>query len=332
MKKYIALALALLLAFSLVGCSGNAKVKTGLAVITSISSSKDAAADAQGNAQADSVVVAVTVDASGKIVACKLDTAQSKVAIAADGKISTPLDTEFKTKQELGTDYGMKGVSGIGKEWYEQADAFAAYCVGKTIDQIKGIAVNEEGAPTDAELASSVTMHVTSYIDAVAKAVENAKDIGAKATDSLGLGISTSIAKSTEPTADAAGNVQFYSHYTADTLDKSGKITSCAVDASQTNITFDTTGKITTDLASEFKTKNELGYDYNMKGVSGIGKEWFEQADSLAQYVTGKTIDQVKGIAVNEEGAPTDAELSSSVTMQITDMLGVIEKAAVNAK
>lgn len=332
MKKYIALALALLLAFSLVGCSGNAKVKTGLAVITSISSSKDAAADAQGNAQADSVVVAVTVDASGKIVACKLDTAQSKVAITADGKISTPLDTEFKTKQELGTDYGMKGVSGIGKEWYEQADAFAAYCVGKTIDQIKGIAVNEEGAPTDAELASSVTMHVTSYIDAVAKAVENAKDIGAKATDSLGLGISTSIAKSTEPTADAAGNVQFYSHYTANTLDKSGKITSCAVDASQTNITFDTTGKITTDLASEFKTKNELGYDYNMKGVSGIGKEWFEQADSLAQYVTGKTIDQVKGIAVNEEGAPTDAELSSSVTMQITDMLGVIEKAAVNAK
>ncbi len=332
MKKYIALALTLLLAFSLVGCSGNAKVKTGLAVITSISSSKDAAADAEGNAQADSVVVAVTVDASGKIVACKLDTAQSKVAITADGKISTPLDTQFKTKQELGTDYGMKGASGIGKEWYEQADAFAAYCVGKTVDQIKGITVNEEGAPTDAELASSVTMHVTSYIDAVAKAVGNAVDIGAKASDTLGLGISTTIAKSTEASADAAGNIQFYSHYTAATLDKNGKITSCAVDASQTNVTFDTAGKITTDLASEFKTKNELGYDYNMKGVSGIGKEWFEQAASLAQYVTGKTIDQVKGIAVNEEGAPTDAELASSVTIHITDMLGVIEKAVVNAK
>lgn len=332
MKKYIALALVLLLAFSLVGCSGNAKVKTGLAIITSISSSKDATADAEGNAQADSVVVAVTVDANGKIVACKLDTAQSKVGITADGKISTPLDTEFKTKQELGTDYGMKGVSGISKEWYEQADAFAAYCVGKTADQIKGIAINEEGSPTDAELASSVTMHVTSYIDAVAKAVGNAVDLGAKASDTLGLGISTTIAKSTEASADAAGNVQFYSHYTATTLDKNGKITSCAVDASQTNITFDTTGKITTDLASEFKTKNELGYDYNMKGVSGIGKEWFEQADSLAQYVTGKTLDQVKGIAVNEEGAPTDAELASSVTMQVTDMLGVIEKAAVNAK
>lgn len=332
MKKYIALALALLLAFSLAGCSGNAKVKTGLAVITSISSSKDAAADAEGNAQADSVVVAVTVDASGKIVACKLDTAQSKAAVTADGKISTPLDTEFKTKQELGTDYHMKGASGIGKEWYEQADAFAAYCVGKTVDQIKGIAVNEEGAPAAAELASSVTMHVTSYIDAVAKAVENAKDLGAKASDTLGLGVSTSIDKSTEASADAAGNVQFYSNYTVTTLDKSGKITSCAIDASQTNIGFDTTGKITTDLASEFKTKNELGYDYNMKGVSGIGKEWFEQATSLAQYVTGKTIDQVKGIAVNEEGAPTDAELASSVTVHITDLLGVIEKAAVNAK
>jgi hypothetical protein len=35
---------------------------------------------------------------------------------------------------------------------------------------------------------------------------------------------------------------------------------------------------------------------------------------------------------VNEEGAPSDAELASSVTIHITDMLGVIEKAAVNAK
>jgi hypothetical protein len=263
-----------LLAFSLVGCSGSAKVKTGLAVNTSISSSKDRRG---GRRRQRAGGFRRRRRHRGRKRqnrrACKLDTAQSKVAVTADGKISTPLDTEFKTKQERGTDYGMKGASGIGKEWYEQADAFAAYCVGKTVDQIKGIAVNEEGAPADAELASSVTMQVASYIDAVAKAVENARDLGAKASDTLGLGVSTSIAGSTEPTADAAGNVQFYSHYTVTTLDKRGKITSCAIDASQTNIGFDTTGKITTDLASEFNTKNELGYDYNMKGVSGIGKE-----------------------------------------------------------
>ena len=327
MKKIIALALVLLMAsFAFTGC-GAAKVKTGLAVISSIARSSDAAADAEGTAEADSVVAAVTVDGSGKIVACKLDTAQSTAGLTADGKISTPLDTEYKTKQEKGADYGMKSISGIGKEWNEQADALCKYVVGKTIDQVKGIAINEEGAPTDAELASSVTVSIGDYIAAIAKAVENAKEIGATSTDKLGLGITTSISKSTEPTADAEGNVQFYSHYTASTFDKDGKITSCIIDASQTNVGFDATGKITTDLASAFKTKNELGLDYGMKASSAIGKEWYEQADSFAKYVTGKKVADVSGISLTEGAPASGTELASSVTVHVTDMISVVERA-----
>ena len=37
----------------------------------------------------------------------------------------------------------MRGNSGIGKEWNEQANAFAEYIVGKTVDEVKGIAVKK---------------------------------------------------------------------------------------------------------------------------------------------------------------------------------------------
>ena len=54
-----------------------------------------------------------------------------------------------------------------------------------------------------------------------------------------------------------------------------------------------------------------------MGSISGIGKEWNEQAQSLADYVVGKTIPEVKGISISEEGKPTGADLTASVTMSI---------------
>ena len=63
-----------------------------------------------------------------------------------------------------------------------------------------------------------------------------------------------------------------------------------------------------------------------MKKASGIGKEWSEQANAFAEYVIGKTVDEVKGIAVNEEGRATGAELTGSVTISIADAIETIEK------
>jgi len=338
MKKGIALLLCLaMILVVLTGCGkGGAQagesVKTGLAVITSIGKSTDATDEKEGLAQADSTVVAVMVDKDGKIVNCRIDSVQTKINFSKDGKITTPLDTVVRSKQELKTEYGMIKASGIGKEWNEQADAFAKYVIGKTVEQVKGMALNEEGAPADKELASSVTMHVTDYIAAIEKAVANAQDLGAKAGDKLGIGTYTTIAKSTDATADAEGLAQAYSSYTATTFDANGKITSCIIDASQTNINFTVDGKITTDKSAIFETKNELGPRYGMAKNSGIGKEWNEQAAALAKYVTGKTVDQVKGISLNEEGVPTEKDLTSSVTIHISDYITVIEKAAADAK
>ncbi|WP_099469349.1 hypothetical protein [Konateibacter massiliensis] len=305
-------------------------VKTGLAVTTSIASSTDAGAE-DGLGEVDSTVAAVLVDADGKILACKIDAVQTKINFSAEGKITTDLATEVQSKQELGTGYGMGKASAIGKEWNEQADAFAAYVVGKTVDEVKGIAV-AEGKATDADLTASVTIHVTDFIATVEKAVNNAKDLGASSDDKLGLATSTTIDKSTDATAEAEGLAQAYSYYTALTTSADGKITSSVIDATQGNVNFDTTGKVTSDLAAETKTKQELGADYGMAKASAIGKEWNEQADAFAAYVTGKTVDEVKGIAVSDEGVATDADLVSSVTVHVTSFITIVEKAVASAK
>ena len=304
-------------------------VKTGLAVISSIAKSKDPV-EKVGLAQTDSTVVAVTVDKDGKIVKCMIDAAQTKIDFSEDGKITTDLKLVGKSKQELGTEYGMAKASKIKKEWNEEANALAAYVVGKTVAEVKGIAVNAEGVPTDAELASSVTLKIGGYISAIEKAVANAQDLGAKSSDKLGLGINTNIAKSKDAGKEP-GLAQAYSYYTAATFDAAGKITSTMIDASQSNVNFTKAGKITSDLKAVLKTKNELGAEYGMLKASKIKKEWNEQAATFAKYVTGKTLAEVKGIAV-KEGVPTGADLTGSVTVHITDFTGTIEKASVNAK
>jgi len=334
MKKKIALFLCLcLVMFMAAGCGSKTEaVKTGFAVITSIAKSTNATADAEGLAEADSTIVALTIDSAGKIVTCRIDVAQTKANFTATGTVSTDLATEYKTKQELGANYGMKGSSGIGKEWNEQADAFAAYVIGKTVAEVKGIALSAEGVPTASDLTSSVTIHVGDFISAIEKAAANAKDLGAKSGDKLGMGVTTSIGNSKAATADAEGQVQVYTTYTVTTTDANGKITSCFIDASQTNVKFNATGTITTDLNGALKSKQELGNDYGMKGSSGIGKEWFEQANAFAVYATGKTLEQVKGVAVNAEGVPTASDLTSSVTIHVSDFIKVIEKSVNNAK
>ncbi len=332
MKKILALALSLTLVMGMVtGCSSKAEsVKTGLGVVTSIGKSASVG-EKDGLGQVDSVVVAVLVDAAGKIVDCKIDSAQTKIKFNAEGKLVDLAATELRSKQELGKEYGMTVASGIGKEWNEQADSLAKYVIGKTVDEVKSIAVNEDTVPTDADLAATVTIKIAGYIEGIEKAVANAKDLGAKKGDKLGLAINTTVDKSTDATAEAEGLAQAYSNYAAVSVNK-GKITSVAIDASQSNVNFSTTGEVTSDLTAKPQTKQELGAAYDMKKASSIGKEWFEQADAFAKYATGKTAAEVEGIKLTAEGVPAETDLASSVTMHVGPYMSVVAKAVNNAK
>lgn len=168
MKKLLSLLLAATL---LLCCSSALAEKHGLGIVTTITSSKDAAAGAEGVAQADTTVCSLILDDEGKILSVAFDVAQTKIAINDKGEITADMTAEIKTKKELGDAYGMKAASGIGMEVYEQIEALELWCVGKTVEE----AITKANAGDSADLLAGCTMHIDAYMAALQKAADNAK-------------------------------------------------------------------------------------------------------------------------------------------------------------
>ncbi|RXI49896.1 hypothetical protein DP130_02605 [Clostridium tetani] len=160
-------------------------VKLGLGTEVSIGNSKGLGVDKNGKevlpmAQVDTTMAATAFDKDGKVVGNIIDTAQTKVEFDKQGKVTTDKKGEFKTKTELGEEYGMKKRSKIKKEWSEQIAEFEKWTVGKTVEEIKGMKVKKRddkhvAIPDVEELTSLVTMTVEDYIAAVVEANKNAK-------------------------------------------------------------------------------------------------------------------------------------------------------------
>ncbi len=297
-------------------------LKTGLAIEANTTGSENGKV-----VDYDVTLVAVTVDDNGVIQSCILDGIAAKVEIDGSGSLVSDVNGEILTKNELGDNYGMKAYGGAKYEWYEQANALAEYAVGKTVDELKNGAIDESGkAPAGSDLASTATIYLGGYVSAIEAAVNNAEHLGAQAGDELRLAANLSAASSKAATVEEAGLAQLDADVTAVTVND-GVITSCHIDSLQAKVSFDNKGAITSDLTNHVATKNELGENYGMKAYAGSAYEWNEQAAALAQYVTGKTLDEVTGIAVNEKTAPTDADLSSTVTIAIGGYQALIAKA-----
>lgn len=322
MKKVLALGLASVLAVSFAACSKGestndantdaAAAKTGYSVISQIQEVKDT------TLTIDSVCAAVLVDADGKIIDCKIDEAQTKPDLAQDnGNV-----TDLRTKLEKKEDYGMKGASPIGKEWYEQIAAFEEFAKGKTADEITA-AVGADGMPSNADLKAGCTIAVADIAKAVANAVTNAQDLGASSTDTLKLAVSTEKYYESNET-----NLQYDSNYAVVTVNADGKITSCVIDASQAKCTI-ADGKFTV-AEGAFASKKELKEDYAMKAASPIGKEWFEQADAFEKWAVGKTADEITA-GVGTDGYATDADLKAGCTILVNGIAQNVAKAATMA-
>lgn len=278
-------------------------VKTGLSIVTGIEIDAEA-----GTASYDVTFVAVNVDDNGVITACTFDSLGADVALDA----IADANGEVKTKHELGYDYGMVAYKASDKEWFEQANALAAYAVGKTVEELKTGAVDETGHAVDADLATSATIYLGGYVSAIEKAVANAKHLGAAAGDELKLA-----------TTNALSEGGLNCDAVALTL-KDGVITSCYLDAVQASLNVTEDGTVS---AGNTLTKNELGFDYGMVAFQASSMEWFQQAEGFAAYVTGKTPAEVAGIAVDESTYPTDADLTASCTIAIGGFQGLIAKA-----
>ncbi len=302
-------------------------VKTGLAIIPTISESTSATADAEGEAKYDVTAIAVTVADNGIIESCRIDSLPVSIKFDHTGAFTTDLASTFSTKNELGESYGMKAYGGAKHEWNEQVAALAAYAEGKTVEQLRSGAITEAGMAADADLASTATIYLGGFVSGIETAVANATHMGAQAGDELKLAVMNKIAGSKTPEGENPGVAQLDADIVAMTM-KDNTITSCYLDSVQAKVEFDSTGTITTDLNAPVLTKNQLGENYGMKAWGNAIAEWDAQAAAFTAYITGKTPDEVAGIAVNEKTAPTDADLSSSVTISIGGFQALIAKAA----
>ena len=88
----------------------------------------------------------------------------------------------------------------------------------------------------------------------------------------------------------------------------------------------------TGDINEPIKTKKEMGYEYGLGESSEIKKEWFEQIASLEDWATGKTINEVLALELNEENVPVSEELKSSISIGVSDQLAALKKAYEDAK
>ena len=141
-----------------------------LASINAIDGSASAG-EKDGFTQLDATVTALTMNGE-TITSCAIDSVQAKVSFDTTGTITTDLPAPVQTKNELGENYGMVAWGGATAEWNEQAASFAAYVTGKTPAEVSGIAVDERTAPTDADLASSVTIAIAGFQALIAKAAQ----------------------------------------------------------------------------------------------------------------------------------------------------------------
>lgn len=299
----------------------------GLGHDISIARSKGATDEETAQAQADVTAAAVGFDEDGTIVSVYIDVAQTRVAFDEDMQVTSDLDEMPPTKKELGDDYGMASVSPIGMEWYEQIEQFEMWMIGKNVEDVLAMDL-EDGAPTDEELMTTVTIGVDGYLAAIEQAWNEAEE--ADGAETVGLGIETHIGKSKGATDEDPAQAQVDTYLAATAFDADETVVNTIIDVAQVRIPYDEDGQVAADLEEEVRTKKERGDDYGMAGVSEIGKEWYEQVEAFEEWLAGQTVEEANSLELNEDDAPAIEDLESSVTIDVTGYLSVLEDSAEN--
>ncbi len=325
MKKLLVIALCVLMAVPtfMVGCDKAdvvSTVKFGAGVYTSAPSVTDATEDKNGSGKLDVTAAAVTVDADGKIVACQLDTASNTVNFTADGK--SVANDGFKTKYELGTDYNMVAYGGSVKEWYEQADAFEALVVGKTLDEVKAL-VAEANKGTEEVINAGCTIMIHEFVGAIEKAVGAATvEVAADAVLKVNMATEQTCEDATEE-KDGSNKISVYVFAAAN--DAEGKVVAASSDCVELAFTFDAQGVATLDTAKAVVSKKEQGTDYGMVAYGGAVKEWFEQAAAFDATCVGKTGAEIAGLLAEDGKGVSDLQ-TAGCTIYVTGFVKAASK------
>ena len=145
--------------------SANAVLKVNVATEQTCT---DATEEKDGSNKVAVNVFAAAVDADGKVAAASSDCVE--VSFTFDAKGASTLDTTkaVVSKKEQGASYGMVAYGGAAKEWFEQAAAFDAACVGKTTAEIAGLQ-GEDGKGSADLQSAGCTIAVTGFVKAATK-------------------------------------------------------------------------------------------------------------------------------------------------------------------
>lgn len=312
-------------------------IRTTVGVNTSVSSSRAATDTALARAQVDSTIATVTVDNNGVIRGLALDAAQTRLEVEADGTIITD-GVELRSKGELGDEYNMRRVSGIEREWDEQIESLVDFFVGKTLDEIRAIPLYDGRVVADDEpdLASSVTIRIPTYIAAIEDALSITDAPTAETPDQVrtGMAFLTSVGSSRQPGGAQPPRIQVDTSIAGVVIDENGVIINAFIDAAQTRINISEEGELMDLDQVNLLTKRALGDDYNMRRVSNLEKEWYEQARAFAEYIIGKTAAEVASIPLDDSGFPIadDApDLASSVSINVSSYVEAMQRAIANA-
>ncbi len=86
-------------------------------------------------------------------------------------------------------------------------------------------------------------------------------------------------------------------------FDDAGKIIDISIDEVENKTGFDNTGQLVGYTGNEVKSKKEMGDAYGMKVASGIGKEWYQQIETLEKHLIGKDINTVISSGMSRIGS-----------------------------
>lgn len=334
MKKLFSILLAtltLVSCFAMAGCGDNAaaNLKFGLGIHAAYGSAKDADGEVDGSASVAVTAAAVLLGEDGKIAKCVIDTADNTVKFTSAGA-SVAAD-EYKTKGELGNDYGMVAYGGATKEWFEQADAFCKVVEGKTLDEVKALLVDGYKG-NDEVIAAGCTIGVAEFVYAVEKAVAAAADANVTANDTLALGFVSTKEKAKDASEDGDGSCEVAVTVTAAVKNGEGKVAAIKTDTAVAKFAYGIDGKSLTDTTAALATKRELGTAYNMAQYGtdlngdGVVKEWFEQADAFDAACIGKNADEIAALSV--DGYGVESLQNAGCTVGVADMVAAAVKAA----
>ncbi len=141
----------------------------------------------------------------------------------------------------------------------------------------------------------------------------------------VGVGVYTT-AEATDATAEELGTAAVNTTFAWVVTDADGVIVYAHLDTVQNNkSTFDNTGAVVDQVLKV--SKGQLLEEYNMKGASEIGKEWYEQVDHMEAWMIGKTLDEVINTEL-ADGYPADADLATGTTIHVTDFVAALEDAS----